>query len=418
MKDYIKRSIESRILRSLETFPIVLITGARQTGKTTLLRNLQTEKQYRYVTLDNPVERDLAKNDPGLFLKKYMPPLIIDEIQYATELLPYIKIAVDEKTVNDDGNSNGMYILTGSQIFKMMKGVSESLAGRVSVLTLHGLSTNERFGEDDAQFVPVAGHLAAREQKRKMGLAELYELIFRGQFPRLAKDAKLDTHEYYSGYLQTYLERDIRDLIAVRNEAKFLKFMSSIAVRSGQELVYDDLAKEMEIDIKTAQSWMSVLKTSGLVYFLQPYSNNAIKRIVKRPKLYFMDTGLACFLSKYVDSQTLEISAYSGSIFETYVVSEIIKTYVNNGKYPEMYLYYYRDNNRKEIDLLILQNGTVYPIEIKKSANPSKTIVKNFGVLAPLEKAGLKIGEGGIICMMDRVVPIDEKNSFIPIQCI
>ena len=418
MENYIKRNIEKKIYHSLKTFPVLMVTGARQVGKSTMLRNLKISEAYTYVALDNPIERALAKEDPELFLKKYPPPAIIDEIQYATELLPYIKIIVDEKRLKDKKNSNGMYILTGSQMFKMMKDVSESLAGRISVLNLYGFSKNEMFKEEETQFLPIFDYIKNRENKKKLGLAELFEVIYRGQFPELVENKELDTGEYYASYLQTYLERDIRDLITIKEETKFLKFISSVAVRTGQELVYDDIAKEVEIDIKTAQNWLSVLRTSGLVYLLQPYSNNAIKRIIKRPKLYFMDTGLACFLAKYVDSKTLEISAYSGSIFETYIMSEIIKTYINNGKYPDLYLYYYRDSNKNEIDLLILQSGIVYPVEIKKSAKPSKGIVKNFKVLEPLEKAGLKIGEGGIICMMDKVIPIDDKNNFIPIQCI
>ena len=418
MENYIKRNIEEKIYQSLKTFPVLMVTGARQVGKSTMLRNLEVSEKYTYVTLDNPIERALAKSDPELFLKKYQSPVIIDEIQYATELLPYIKIVVDEKRLKDKKNSNGIYILTGSQMFKMMKEVSESLAGRVSVLNLYGFSKSEMFREEETQFLPTFEYIKKREGQKKLELAELFEVIYRGQFPELVEEKEIDTGEYYASYLQTYLERDIRDLITIKEETKFLKFISSVAVRTGQELVYDDIAKEVEIDIKTAQSWLSVLRTSGLVYLLQPYSNNAIKRIIKRPKLYFMDTGLACFLSKYVDSQTLAISAYSGNIFETYIMSEIIKTYINNGKYPDLYLYYYRDSNKNEIDLLILQNGTIYPVEIKQSANPSKEIVKNFKVLAPLEKAGLKIGEGGIICMMDKVIPINDKNSFIPIQCI
>jgi len=418
MKSYIKRNIEEKIYHSLKTFPVIMLTGARQVGKTTLLRNLKTQNSYNYVSLDNPIERELAKNDPLLFLKKYQPPLLIDEVQYSTELLSYIKIAVDNKLFEDDGNSNGMYILTGSQTFRMMKNVSESLAGRVSVLHLSGLSVNEINGEQDIPFLPTFEHIKSRENRKKPGLGELFSSIYRGGFPKLIIDRQVDTAEYYSGYLQTYLERDIRDLITIKEETKFIRFLSSAAVRTGQELVYEDIAKDVEIDVKTAQNWMSVLRTSGLCYFLQPYSNNAIKRIIKRPKLFFMDTGLACFLSKYVDSKTLEVSAYSGSIFETYIITEIIKSYMNNGKYPDLYLYYYRDSNKNEIDLLVLQNGIVYPVEIKKSANPGKEIVKNFSVLKPLENAGLQIGEGGVICMMDKVIPINEKNSYIPIQCI
>jgi len=416
MNGYVKRNIEGSVHVALKQFPVLMVTGARQVGKSTLLRNLQTEERYEYVTLDNPLDRASAKSEPQTFLKRYPSPIIIDEIQYAPELLPYIKIIVDEKRHIDKANSNGMFILTGSQMFKLMKDVSESLAGRACIFHLYGLSTNEILGEHDVPFLPTYERISEGKHKKKFSLDELYEIIHRGSFPELTQGVNVQT--FHSGYLQTYLERDIRDIIAIKDEMKFLKFMASIAVRTAQEINYADITKEVEIDIKTAQSWLSILKTSGLVYMLQPYSNNAIKRIIKAPKVYFMDTGLACFLARYVDSRTLEISAYSGAIFETYVITEIIKTYANNGMYPELYLYYYRDSNKKEIDLLIVQNGFVYPIEIKKSGNPSARILKNFSVLSPLEKANMKIGDGGIICMEDRIIPINDKNNFIPIQCI
>ena len=396
-----------------------MVTGARQVGKTTMLRHIGALSKCNYVSLDNPIERDLAKNDPLLFLKKYNTPVIIDEIQYAPELLPYIKLAVDEADYKKRPNdSTGLFTLTGSQLFPMMKNVSESLAGRVSVMQLCTLSENEIRGCDDTPFLPSFEQIMQKENKRKYEDTWLFDAIFRGKFPRLISQPGIDANEYYSGYLQTYLERDIRDMITIRDESRFSRFLSCAAARTGQELVYEDIAKDVEVDIKTAQSWMSLLKASGLVYFLQPYSNNAIKRIIKRPKLYFLDTGLACFLAKYVDSRTLEVSAYSGNIFETYVIGEIIKSYMNCGKYPDMHLYYYRDSNKKEIDLLILQNGIIHPIEIKKSANPGKEIVRNFSVLDPLEKAGLQVGEGGILCMMDKVIPINNRNCFIPLHCI
>jgi len=416
MQGFIKRNIEDSIHVALKDFPVLIVTGARQVGKSTLLRSLKTEIKYEYVTLDNPLDREAAKSEPQAFLRRYKPPVIIDEIQYAPELLPYIKILVDEKRYSDKINSNGMFILTGSQIFKLMKGVSESLAGRVCIFHLYGLSANETLGEKDTPFLPAYEHISEAANKKSIDLDELYERIHRGSFPELAHG--VNVQNFYSGYLQTYLERDIRDIIAIKDEMKFLKFMASIAVRTAQEIKYDDITKEVEIDIKTAQSWLSILQTSGLVYMLQPYSNNAIKRIIKTPKIYFMDTGLACFLARYVDSKTLEISAYSGAIFETHIITEIIKTYVNGGMYPELYLYYYRDSNKKEIDLLIVQNGVVYPIEIKKSGNPSASVVKSFSVLSPLEKANMKIGEGGIICMVDKVIPIDDRNYFIPVHCI
>lgn len=416
--EYIKRNIEDKLYDSLNSFPVLILTGARQVGKTTLLRNLKTKRKYTYISLDNPIDRILAKSDPELFLEKYGYNLIIDEIQYATELLPYIKIKVDEERIRNKTSSNGMYILIGSQMFVMMKNVSESLAGRASVLNLFGLSMNEILKEKDIPFLPIFGNVKIKENKKRLDLNKLFETILRGEFPELLINKNIDTQEFYASYLQTYLERDIRYLITIKDEIKFLKFLSSIAVRTGQELVYEDISKEVEVDIKTIKNWISILRSSGIIYLLQPYSNNAIKRIIKRPKVYFMDTGLACFLAKYIDSNTLLASAFSGSIFETYIVSEIIKTYINNGRYPDLYLYYYRDSNKKEIDMIIVQNASVYPIEIKLSANPSRKIVDNFKVLELVEKTGLKVGKGGIICMIDKVIPIDQKNSFIPIQCI
>ncbi|MCL2249335.1 MAG: ATP-binding protein [Oscillospiraceae bacterium] len=416
MQGYIKRNVESNIQNALKEFPVLMVTGARQVGKSTLLRSLETEVEYEYITLDNPLDRASAISEPQAFLRRHKPPIIIDEIQYAPELLPYIKILVDEKRFEDKQNSNGMFILTGSQMFKLMKGVSESLAGRVCIFHLYGLSHNEILGEKDLPFLPTHERIGEGANKKHFSIDELYEVIHRGMFPELTHGVNIQN--FYSGYLQTYLERDIRDIVAIKDEMKFLKFMASIAVRTAQEIRYDDITKEVEIDIKTAQSWLSILQTSGLVYMLQPYSNNAIKRIIKTPKIYFMDTGLACFLARYVDSRTLEVSAYSGAIFETYVMTEIIKTYSNSGMYPELYLYFYRDSNKKEIDLLIVQNGIVYPVEIKKSGNPSTAIVNNFSVLSPLEKANLKISEGGVICMVDKIVPINNRNNFIPVQCI
>jgi predicted AAA+ superfamily ATPase len=283
---------------------------------------------------------------------------------------------------------------------------------------LYGLSKNEMYGDSSTPFLPTFERIKKMESRKNPGVDELYKIIHRGQYPALIKDPDISAQEYYASYVQTYLDRDIRDLITIKDSARFMKFLSSAAVRTGQELVYEDIARDAEVDVKTAQSWLSLLTATGIVHLLVPYSNNAIKRIIKRPKLYFMDTGLACYLAKYVDSRTLEVSAYSGHIFETYVMSEIIKTYGNYGLFPELYLYYFRDGNKTEIDLLIIQNGVVHPVEIKKSASPGRGSIKSFRVLEPLGNAGLAIGEGGVLCMVDKVVPIDEKNSFIPLQCI
>ena len=233
--------------------------------------------------------------------------------------------------------------------------------------------------------------------------------------PQMVIDKKLEPETYFTSYVQTYLERDIRDIVAIRNEMKFLRFTSCVAARTGQELNYDEMARDAEVDGKTASSWLSLLVSSGLVYLLQPYFNNAIKRIVKRPKLYFMDTGLCCYLARWNNPKTLEVSAMSGAMFEAFVIAEIIKSYANNGKDIRNKFYFYRDNNFREIDLLIIQNNGVYPIEIKKSADPGRNAIKHFNVL---NDTGLEVKEGGVICMCKDIVPIDNKNRFIPIQCI
>lgn len=414
MKEYINRQISKEIEQALEKFSVVIITGPRQVGKSTMLKNMLPKEKYGYVTLDNPLDRDLARNDPELFLKRYTFPVIIDEIQYAPELLPYIKIIVDNLKLDNNKNKNGAYILTGSQMFKLMNGVSETLSGRARVFNMYGLTYNEILGENDEMFVPKAENLFAKKNKN-ISLQELFERIYRGSYPEIAKNPNISPEEFYSSYIQTYLERDIRDVIKIKDESKFLKFLSSLAARTGKELVYEDIAKDIDSDIKTVQNWVSILKTSGIIYLLQPYSNNLIKKIIKRPKIYFMDTGLACFLARYTDSLSLEVSAYSGNIFETYVISEIIKKYANDGKYTDLYLYYYRDSNKKEIDLLICLNGKIHPIEIKKSANPKKEVVKNFDVLNKLDG---QVSDGGIICMVDKPIPIDERNSLIPISYI
>ena len=403
---YIHRIMESKLKYLSEHFPVVMVCGARQVGKTTLLNQLKTENErIQYVTLDYPRVRSLAKEDPELFLQQYQPPLIIDEIQYATELLPYIKIRADQT------NKNGMYYLTGSQMFHMMKNVSESSAGRVGILSMYSLSRAEIEGTKSSPFLP--DKVNARESDDT--ITEIFEKIYRGGMPRLITDSELLPEDYFGAYMQTYLERDIRDLITIKDENKFLKFISCAAARTGQEVNLTDMAKDIEIDRKTADNWLSILVSSGLVYMLSPYSGNTIKRIVKRPKLYFMDTGLACYLSLWNNPRTLELSAMAGPMFECYVISEIIKGYVNHGIDVRNRLFYYRDNNGREIDLMILENGILYPIEIKKSADPGKNALKNFNVLDCLPET---IGEGAIICMTPMVIPLDSKNKLVPVKCI
>lgn len=403
---YKKRAIEDKIEYMSKHFPVVLVCGARQIGKTTVLKHFADKKgRINYVTLDYPRVRQLAKEDPELFLQQYPAPLIIDEIQYAPELFPYIKIRVDE------AQEKGMYYLTGSQMFHMMNSVSESLSGRAGILSMYSMSRSETEDYESVPFLPSS----VKNISSQDNIRSVFEMILRGSMPVMVTDPELDPENFYGSYMQTYIERDIRYLINVKDEGKFLKFISCTAARTGQEVNIDDISKDVGIDRKTADQWLSVLVSSGLVFLLNPYSGNTVKRIVKRPKLYFMDTGLACYLSMWNNPHALEISSMGGSMFETFVISEIIKGYVNAGIDVRSRLFYYRDNNGREIDLMILENGKIYPVEIKKSADPGKGALKNFGVLDSLPE---EIAEGAVICMSPMVIPLDEKNKIIPIRCI
>ena len=372
-----------------------------------------------YVSLDSLKERILAQDDPEMFISMYETPLIIDEFKYAPELLSYIKINIDKariKNLKENKNSpTEMYYLTGSQVFHTMKNVSESLAGRVGIVDLYGLSTREINGLDGEIFLPDIEKLKNRKKCKRYTVNELYERILKGSYPEIYRNNMLDVEKFYETYIRTYIERDIRELINVKDENKFIKFVMNIAARTGQELNITDIASSIEINNNTADNWLSILKNTGLIFLLQTYSNNNINRIIKKPKIYFMDTGLACYLTGYVDANTLEKSAYSGAIFETYIITEIIKSFSNNGIDPRKHLFYYRDSNGKEIDLLILYNNTVYPIEIKKGMNPKNSGIKNFNVL---EKFGMNIGNGGIICLTNDIFPINDKNYLIPIEYI
>lgn len=403
---YIKRAIENRVREMAKHFPVVLISGARQVGKTTLLKKItEGASDIHYVTLDYPKLRQVAKEDPELFLQQYPAPLIIDEIQYAPELLPFIKIRVDES------GQNGRYYLTGSQMFHMMKRVSETLAGRAGLLSLYSLSRAEIEGRESTPFHPErVGHVVSDDS-----VSEIFEKIMKGGMPGLIRDPELSAEDFYGSYVQTYLERDIRDLIQIKDESRFIRFVSCAAARTSQEVNLADMAKDVGIDRKTAESWLSILVTSGLVILLSPYSGNTIKRIIKRPKMFFMDTGLACYLSLWNNARSLELSAMAGAMFENYVVSEIIKGYANQGINVRGRLFYYRDSNGKEIDLLILDNGKIHPIEIKKSADPGKAALKNFSVLSALPE---ETGEGAVLCLSSMTVPLDEKNKIVPIKAI
>lgn len=421
MSNYIKRSMEEQLNKMAKSFPVVMITGPRQVGKTTLLNSIKENdnNNINYVSLDDLSVRALAIEDPEMFLEKYKFPLIIDEFQYAPDLLSYIKIIVDKKRLenlkDDNIKANGLYYLTGSQIFHTMKNVSESLAGRVGILELYPLSNREIESIKDSLFLPDLKLLEDRKKGKRLEIDNIYEKILQGSYPILYSNKDMDRTAFLSTYIKTYIERDIRELINVKEETKFLKFIECIAVRTGQELNINDISNSIGISNHTTEDWLSILVSTGLVYLLQPYFNNNVARIVKRPKIYFMDTGLACYLAGYMDSVTLEKSAFNGAIFETYVITEIIKSFANNGMDSRKYLYYYRDNNGKEIDLLIFYNNTVYPIEIKKNYNPGKESIKNFNIT---QKFGVNVGNGMVICLTKDLFPLDKNNFLMPIELL
>jgi predicted AAA+ superfamily ATPase len=415
---YYERTIEKTLRGISETFPVLLLTGPRQVGKTTLLTRMAGEER-KIVSLDNPTIRALAKKDPELFLQQYAPPVLIDEIQYVPELFDYIKVYVDKHKTNGD------FWLTGSQTFHMMKNVSESLAGRAGVARMLGLSNSEIAGKHFSAFT-----IEATELKERAGAATpldstgLYERIFKGSLPRLYELPDVKRDEYYESYLETYISRDIKALTQVADSLAFLNFIGIAAARTASIVSYDTLATEAGISAPTVKQWLSLLVSSGLVALIPPFSNNALKRVIKAPRMYFLDTGLCSYITRWSSPAVLEQGAMDGAFFETWVVAEIYKSYLNNGKRPP--LYYYRDSNKKEIDVIIYADGTVNPIEIKKAAAP-KDAVKHFSVLKPIAEepsadevfsgtAHLQtsIGTGAVICMSSEVMPIDRKNWYVP----
>lgn len=404
MKMYLQRTLQNTVERVSKSFPVVLVTGPRQVGKTTLLQEMQ--KKWQYVTLDDSIERAQAQEDPALFLQRYRPPVLIDEIQYAPQLFPYIKIAVDKE------RKPGMFWLTGSQQFHLMKNLSESLAGRVGILNLLGLSLAEEFGKAKASlpFVPhprQMEHLSKKESP--ISLNALYKKIWRGSFPFMVVNGAKDWEIFYRSYVQTYLQRDIRDFAQINNERAFLNFLRAAAARTGQLINYSDLARDVNVSEPTIKSWISILKACGLVYILEPYHTNITKRLVKAAKLYFLDTGLCAYLTAWSNPQVLERGAMCGAIFETFIVGEVIKSYWHNGR--EAPIFFYRDHDHVEIDLIIEENGTLHPVEIKKTANPKKDLVRKFSYLNKLAKP---IGHGALICLTDQYRAITENVDAIP----
>ena len=405
-----KRTLTKHLDHITKHFPVLFLTGPRQVGKSTLLENYCTKK-YNKVSLDNLDEREKAQQDPALFLLDHEPPLFIDEVQYAPQLFPYIKIYVDTHK-----NKNGLFLLTGSQKFSMIKEIQESLAGRVAIIDMLGFSSREiQKNPDYSPFLPTETYLKKiRSAKLKsLNNLQLFTKIWLGSFPSLINNKGKERELYYSSYIRTYIERDIKNLFRIEDTITFHNFIKAAAARTGQLLNYTDLAKDLAIDIKTAKNWLSILELCGLIYLLPPYYNNVTKRIIKTPKLYFLDTGLCAYLTGWDNPKSLEAGAMNGAVLETYVFTEILKSYWHNAKEPN--IYFYRDKDGKEIDFLMEANNTLYPIEVKKTMLPNKTMVKNFAVLKNLEKA---LGNGIILSLKPEVSYITETTLSLPIWAL
>lgn len=419
--DYVSRTMEKTIKKFIGKYPVIMVIGPIQVGKTTLLNylKLKSSKKINYVTLDDMLIRTQANEDPELFLRTHEAPLIIDEFQYAPNLLTYIKIIIDEARQNEIFNNKEeagtMYYLTGSRVFETMKDVSESLAGRVGIFDLFAFSDRELYKMEEPIFNPQIDIIRKVKPTKRLSTNQIFERIIKGSYPDVQAGREVSIENYYSNYIRTYIERDIRQLINIKNEIKFTKFISAVAARTGQEFNASKIGTEIGIDGKTAEEWISILKNTGIIYLLQSYSNNNATRAVRTQKVYFMDTGLACYLTGYTDNEVLEKSSYSGAIFETYIISEIIKSYSNNGIDPKRYLYFYRDSNQKEIDLLIINNNTVYPVEIKKSSNPGISAIKNFNVI---DKFNMNKGNGIVLCLCRDINALDNNNYLVPIEYI
>ncbi|GLB28239.1 ATPase [Lacrimispora amygdalina] len=385
----------------------MLLTGPRQVGKTTMLQKLAEEENIgrEYVTLDDLTERQMAKNDPKMFLQIHKPPVFIDEVQYAPELFTYIKIHVDQN------HHAGDFWLTGSQVFKLMEGIQESLAGRVGLLHMAPMSQAEICGAVSIPFVLDLEQLSQRIKERTpVDIPALYERIFTGGMPALISGQYSDNRAVYSSYISTYIDRDVKEISGAIDSLKFMDFITAAAALCGQMVNYKTISDAAGIDQVTAKSWLGILERLGIIFHLHPYSNNMLKRMVTKPKLYFYDCGLVAYLTKWSDSNTLMNGAMSGAILENFVVSEIIKSYQNCGR--EAFIYYYRDKDTKEIDILLEDSGSLYPMEIKKTAMPQNQLTRVFSVI---DKATLKRGTGAVLCTTDKLAAFDSQNLIVPI---
>lgn len=405
---FIKRDMAGKILELSKEYACLLVTGPRQVGKTTLLRELM-EPRRNYVTLDDLEERRLAKEDPALFLQLHDLPLFIDEVQYAPQLFSYIKIAID------NGAPAGSFWLTGSQAFRMMELAQESLAGRTAILHMPSLSQHEIYGTGEN--VPFSLDLPSLKARRERGapvtLEGIYQRIWQGSLPGYVSGKYSDRSVFYSSYLQTYIDRDVSELVAVTDKLLFQDFIRAAACRAGQMLNVHDIAQDVGVSDDTARRWLQVLEKSDIIFYLRPYSNNLLKRTVKTPKMYFFDTGLVAYLTRYSSPEILQNGAINGAILDNYVVGEILKSYQNAAR--DCLLWYYRDKSSHEIDLVMEGDGQLHPLEIKRSVNPGSELVGTFSIL---DKGAVPRGTGAVLCMRPQLSAIDSQNFIVPIWTI
>lgn len=404
---YIDRHAEKTVSILSKMFGAVLVNGPRQVGKTTMLKRYT--ENIRYITLDDLIMRSSAQEESGTFFKDNPPPVFVDEVQKAPQLFEQIKMIIDSE------QKKGQFYMCGSQQFKMMKNVSESLSGRIGLVTLLGLSLRELYSvKYDKPFIPTNDYLIERKKDlARIKYNDVWQRIQRGSMPELAINDDYDWQMYYGAYVRTYIERDVRDLTEIGDTVKFTKFMTSVAASTGQLLNMASLARDVGISQPTAERWLSVLVASNIVYLLRPYSNNIAKRLIKTPKLYFLDTGLAAYLTRWNTVDVLKNGAMAGAFFESFVISEIIKSYYNKGVL-DLPLYFYRDKDMNEIDLLIEEGGILHPIEIKKHADPKKKDIDAFNLLDRIPN--ITRGSGGVICMYENLITLKNDDKVIPIS--
>lgn len=404
---YINRHILPYLERMKKQFRVLLVTGSRQVGKSTLLKN-KLLPEYDYVTLDDFSDLSIAQKDAALFFKNHPLPVIVDEVQRAPNLFLQIKLLAD------NSEEKGKIILTGSQSYKLLSNASDSLAGRVCIINMSSLSLREKYGIDfNTEFLPTEEYISKRKNFIKT-YENLWNHIWRGSMPELADDT-VEWESFYRSYIRTYIDRDVADLIDVKNLVKFNNFMQCIASRVGELFNADSLARDVGVTSKTISQWTSILESSGVIKLLQPYEKNVSNRAVKTPKIYFMDTGLVCHLVGWSSSQVAMNGAMSGSLFENFVISEIIKSYYNSG-HDSKDIYFYRDKDKKEIDLIIEKDNILYPIEIKKSAQPTIDMAKSLSVLHKIPEK--TVGQGCILCQCDKMHYLSDNVAALPVEYI